>query len=257
MRTFSAEDLAATLRDVNVAANAVLLVHSSLLHLGAMAGVAVGELPAAVYRVLRDAVGARGTVAVPAFNFDFCQGACFDPLTTPAKGMGAFSEYVRGLSEARRSKHPMQSIAAVGPDADWLCARDTPSSFDPDGPFDRLVRADARVLLLGAPFQAVSLVHLAEEQVGVPYRYWKSFTGPCRVDGWIEQRTYRMYVRDLARDPRLRLDPIERALAAEGALLGRALGGGRVQAFFARDFLRLALAGLRADPEWLVRERVA
>ena len=89
----------------------------------------------------------------------------FDPATTPSKGMGGFSEFVRTLPGARRSPHPMQSVAAIGPLADVICKTDTASSFDPGGPFSILLECGARGLLLGAPMQSFSLVHLAEERL--------------------------------------------------------------------------------------------
>ena len=115
-----------------------------------------------------------------------------------------------------------------------------------------LLDAGAKLVLFGAPMQAASLVHYAEERVGVPYRYWKEFRGPCTDAGHTEERAYSMYVRDLERDPQLKLEPIAERLAERGRYARRALGGGEVAACTFADFIETTIEGLRADPYWLV-----
>jgi aminoglycoside N3'-acetyltransferase len=255
MRTFTIAELEQALDEVGVRSGQVLLVHSSLLSLGTLAGPPVTKMTAGIYDALRSRVGPEGTIVVPTFNFAFCNGALFDPQKTPSQKMGALSEYVRCQPEARRSLHPMQSVAAIGPLAPTICAPDTPSSFDPGGPFEVLLMADARVLLIGASIQAVSLVHWAEERALVPYRHWKTFSGPYRLHGAVTERSYRMYVRDLNLDPRLVLKRIEQVLVSEAHFNRARLGAGYLESFAARDFVEVALSRLREDPYWLVDKR--
>ena len=86
-----------------------LLVHSAIHVLGYPGG-GVGMYLDAILSV----IGPQGTLAVPAFNFDFATSARFDPKETPSNGMGVFSEYVRQQPGARRTLHPMQSLAVLG-----------------------------------------------------------------------------------------------------------------------------------------------
>jgi len=241
------------LRAAGIVPGQTVLVHSSLMRLGTPGDCTAAELPARICAELRDAVGEDGTIVVPTFNFDFCRGSPYDPASTPSKGMGVLSEFVRRLPGARRSPHPMQSVAAIGPRAEEICARDTASSFDPGGPFATLVELEARGLLLGAPMQSFSLVHLVEERLEVPYRYWKTFSGPYGSPP--SARSYRMYVRDLAIDPMLDLAPIEQLLARRGQLGGATAGAGWIRSFAVRDFLSVALEHVARDPEWLLRRR--
>ena len=130
---------------------------------------------------IRSVIGPKGTICVPTFNFGFANGEPYDPQNTPSKGMGAFSEYVRQQPGARRTTHPMQSIAILGDKADDLAGRDTASAFDPGSAFERMLELDFKLLLLGADISASSIYHISEQRNQVPYRYWKDFSGQVRT----------------------------------------------------------------------------
>lgn len=255
MQSYSRDQLKAALDRVGVSPGQTLLVHSSLFHLGRMAGVSSADLPPGILGALRDAVGEEGTIAVPAFSFAFCRGTKFSRGDTPSEQMGAFSEFVRRQPDACRSPHPMQSISAIGPNAKRICSNDTTSSFSDSGAFDQLLRLDAQVLLLGATMQAVSLIHYVEERENVPYRYWKSFTGEWQDGDLCEQRSYQMFVRDLDKDPRLVLSPLHDDLLSSGRLKSAELGAGQIMAFGAAEFVALAHRRLSAYPLALLENK--
>jgi aminoglycoside N3'-acetyltransferase len=166
--------------------------------------------------------------------------------------MGVFSEYVRQLAGVLRTTHPMQSLAVVGTYAEDLCMRDTPSAFDPDSAFDRMLDLDFKILLLGADIQAVSLLHYSEQRIGVPYRYWKDFTGKVVRSSVWEPRIYRMYVRDLDLNPQLSLLPVQNLLEERNQWRSASLNYGKVIVFRMRDFLTAANEILQNDPWALV-----
>ena len=197
----------------------------------------------------------KGTIAVPTFNFDFCSGKRYDPLSTPAVGMGAFSEYIRGLPATHRTRHPMQSIAVIGKDAEDLANRDTLSAFDPGSAFKRMLELDYKLLLLGADIQAVSMLHYSEERAEVPYRYWKDFIGEVRTpDGW-RTLTYRMYVRDLEIDPQIELYPVQKLLEDDGQWSSFPINYGQVSLCRLTDFVSAVDRFLVKDPWSLVANR--
>lgn len=246
-------DLCAVLRSTGIEPGALVFVHSALFQLGRIEGVPIEQIPARLYHSLRECIGDRGTVAVPTFNFGFCNGETFDRQHTPSEEMGAFSEYVRTLPDARRSIHPMQSMAAVGPLAHELADRHTPGAFDDRSSFDALLDYDAHIVLVGCGIDAVSLVHWAEQRAGVPYRYWKEFSGRYRDENRIGRQTFRMYVRDLDRNPQLDLQPVARRLRRRGELRRFRAGQGAVESCRARHFAAEALKLLRRDPTALIR----
>jgi len=224
-----------------------LLVHSAVQYLGWPA-CGVGMYVDAILSV----ISPGGTLAVPTFNFAFARGEDYDPQVTPSQGMGAFSEYVRKHSLARRTAHPMQSLAVLGYYARDLASRDTPSAFDPGSAFERMLELDFKALLLGADVNAISMLHYCEQRANVPYRYWKEFTGRVRIPGGWETRTYRMFVRNMEIDARLSLVSVQQHLEALGQWSSVPFSYGQVSACCLIDFVSAVDYFLSIDPWSLV-----
>lgn len=224
-----------------------LLVHSAVQFLGHPEG-GLGMF----WEAIQQAIGKSGTIVVPAFNFSFANGDPYDPYQTPSNGMGVFSEYIRLLPVAKRSPHPMQSIAAVGKYAQDLTGRDTLSAFDPGSAFERMLELDFKLLLLGADSRAISMFHYCEQRTNVPYRYWKDFTGEVRTAAGWQTRTYRMFVRDLELNPQLTLDPVVEYLQKRQEWLSLPINYGQITTCRLRDFTHAAEKFLNENPWSLV-----
>lgn len=250
MQAVTTGDVANILNNLAIKPGDGLLVHSAIQFLGRPTGGAVMYLDA-----ICSVIEPQGTVAVPTFNFGFAKGLPYDPLETPSAGMGAFSEYVRKRPEARRTPHPMQSLAVIGRYAEDLAGRDTPSAFDPGSAFERMLDLDFKLLLLGADWRAISIIHYSEQRASVPYRYWKDFPGKVRTaEGW-QERTYRMFVRDLELNPQLTLEPIVADLQQRGRWRSLPLNYGYISACRLADFVASADRLLAADPWSIVINR--
>jgi aminoglycoside N3'-acetyltransferase len=221
-----------------------LLVHSALQFLGRPEG-GVGMY----LEALQEAVGPGGTLVVPAFNFSFAKGEDYDPASAPAIGMGAFSEYVRLAPDVLRTRHPMQSFAVWGRQAEELAALDTPSAFDDRSAAARMLEQDFKLLLLGADIQAASILHYSEQRAEVPYRYWKEFEGNILRDGEWHPASYKMFVRNMEIDARLEIFAIQDVLEAEGKWVKVRLNYGWVSQCSLRDFVR-ATDMLLAEDAW-------
>lgn len=261
MQPVTRDQVVSSLTSLGIQPGDGLLVHSALQYLGLPAG-GVGMYLDAIQEVigLCSGAGIQGTIAVPTFNFGFARGEAYDPQTTPSQGMGAFSEYVRlhpggsKFRQARRTTHPMQSLAVLGRWADDLAGRDTLSAFDPGSAFERLYELDFKLLLLGADANAVSMTHYSEQRFKVPYRYWKDFTGQVRTaSGW-EERTYRMYVRDLELDPHLTLEPVQADLEVHHLWRSVPLNYGKITVCRIVDFVNTLDRFLAQDP-WILVKR--
>jgi aminoglycoside N3'-acetyltransferase len=274
MRQVTQEQVITALQAVGVRPGDGLMVHSALHFLGQPAG-GIGIYYRALCALLDDLPGknptptpdmpsggpapslSSGTIAVPTFNFAFARGEPFDPQGTPSVGMGAFSEYVRQLSQAQRTPHPMQSLAVAGRHTADLAGRDTPSAFDPGSAFERMLELDFKLLLLGADIQAVAMLHYCEQRAGVPYRYWKDFTGQVRTsEGW-QSRTYRMFVRDMQIDPKIELFPVQAVLHQRDQWSSQPLNYGQVSLCRLVDFVTAVDEFLAHDPWSLVTNRPA
>jgi aminoglycoside 3-N-acetyltransferase len=250
MREVNREQVIEHLQAVGIAQGDGLLCHSAIQFFGRPVG-GVGMYLDAIQAV----IGREGTLAVPTFNFGFARGEPYDPQETPSQGMGAFSEYVRQHPEAKRTSHPMQSLAVIGCHAVDLASRDTLSAFDPGSAFERMLELDFKLLLLGADVSATSIYHISEQRNQVPYRYWKDFNGLVHgEDGWHE-RTYRMYVRDLDLDPITTAGPVQRLLQERGQWRSVTLNYGKIASCRLLDFVASVDHFLTADPWSLVLNR--
>jgi len=243
------------LAEVGVRAGDGLLVHSALHVLGRPEGGMDMYLDA-----LKDAVGIRqnppiGTLVVPTFNFAFARGEDYHPDEAPAEKMGAFSELFRQQPAARRTRHTMQSFAAIGADADMLAGLDTPSAFDDGSAVDHMVRNDYKLLLLGADIQAASILHYSEQRVTVPYRYWKAFSGKVWHEGAWQTMTYKMYARDLEIDARLEIYEIETVLRQQDQWSSVDLNYGKISLVSLADFVEVTSRLLEEDPwRWVTNK---
>jgi aminoglycoside N3'-acetyltransferase len=262
MQEVSKDQLIAALKALGLEPGDGLLIHSAVQFLGRPVGgigmylEAIGSVIESGQWTVDSGQYSVGTLVVPTFNFAFARGEPYDPLSTPSQGMGAYSEYVRQLPGARRTMHPMQSLAVIGRYAGDLAGRDTPSAFDPASAFERLLALGFKLLLLGADVQAVSMVHYSEQRANVPYRYWKDFTGQVKTpDGGWQTRTYRMFVRDLEINPQLDLNPIQASLQRRGQWRSVPVNYGQVASCRLADFVAAADELLAKDPWALVGSR--
>jgi aminoglycoside 3-N-acetyltransferase len=173
------------LLELGVRRGTILLVQASLRTVAPAAGGA-----GLVFDALMDVLGPQGTLVVPTFTslnsttsrvhkaiimsmseeqrYDYISSlAPFDPLQSPAEGMGVLAEYVRTRPDSVRSTHPHTSFAAVGPQAaDLMSVHPLDSHLGPQSPLGRMHDADADSLLLGLDYhQGCTMIHLAEYMV--------------------------------------------------------------------------------------------
>ncbi len=114
----------------------------------------------------------------------------FDPARTTPRKMGRLAEQLLHRPSVVRSAHPAESVAAIGPRAEWL-VRPHPldDPMGPRSPWARLVELDARVVLIGVGFERCSIVHHGERLADPPYLPVCAYATFVRIDGerrWIE-----------------------------------------------------------------------
>ncbi|WP_326723906.1 MULTISPECIES: AAC(3) family N-acetyltransferase [unclassified Streptomyces] len=178
------DTVSAQLLSLGVRPGETLLLHSSLSSLGWVCGGAV-----AVVQGLLDTLGPDGTLVVPTQSGDLSDPAlwsnppvpeewwsairasmpAYDPLVTPSRGVGVIPETVRTWPGALRSAHPQTSFAAIGPGAAAVVDGHAPDCrLGERSPLARLEERGARVLLLGAGYDACTAFHLAEYRIPSP-----------------------------------------------------------------------------------------
>ena len=164
--------IADALARLGVGSGNVLLVHSSLSRLGRVDGG-----PDAVIDALLEMVGHEGLVIVPTFTR--CRldpgsaepaPEAYDPAATSCRPRtGVVPDTFWRRPEARRSRHPTHSLAAIGARADEFVAGGERRTFDPAGPFGRYARWGGRALFLGAGLGSNTTCHCAEDWMGMPF----------------------------------------------------------------------------------------
>lgn len=251
--TIMTDDLTTTVDEL-APADRPLMVHASLRSLGTpIAGGA---------DTLLDALLTRGrTVLVPAFTepqFGLPAPAAMRPARNgidydkfPAEppwpestaytpdcglinaGLGTFPATLIKRSRALRGDHPLNSFAALGPQAEELIAAQSPA--DVYGPIRELAARDGRILLIGVGLNRMTAIHLAEQQSGRRlFRRWAKTT-----DGAVS-----MFEVGSCSEGFTRLEPVLCQYARNAVV-----GDSRWRAFPSRQVLDAASTAMREDQD--------
>ena len=193
---FTRASLAADLAALGVASGDVVMVHAALRRAGSV----VGGVNSVIYALL-DAVSPAGTLVAyvdwenGVDDWDDARVAdavpVFDKrIARAARDHGILVETLRTWPGAVRSEHPDAGIVAVGPQAERLCA-DHPLQFGygEGSPFAKLVDLAAKIVLLGAPLDTITLLHHAEHVARIPGKRVIRYRRKLLRDGapaWVE-----------------------------------------------------------------------
>ncbi len=151
--------------------------------------------------VVRALLAAAGTiVAYVDWEPERGENEPFDPATARARlDHGVLAETIRTWPGALRSAHPDAGVAAVDGAAPggtsrieareraaWIVA-DHPLQYGygEGSPLHKLVQADGKVLLLGAPLDTITLLHFSEHAARIPdkrKRHYKRLMNGVFVD---------------------------------------------------------------------------
>lgn len=204
----------------------LLVIHSSISGLVPPKDLSRWDVVAA----LNTLVTSGWTIALPAFTFSFCGGKPFD-LAASASEVGVLADWaLTGLTQARRTAHPIYSFVVAGPLADQLLALQAKTTFGEGSPFEFFEGHDATLVMFGCDWKFCTQFHRYEELADVPYRYFKDFSGQRRIGRAEETVTARMFVRDLEINAANDFSPAVAALRAKSAIATRELWRGRVEA---------------------------
>jgi aminoglycoside 3-N-acetyltransferase len=220
--------LAKEWRAAGLASGDAVLVHSSLrrtLHRMSAAGRPITA--ADVLDSFLEAIGSKGTLLLPLFNFDFTKGTRFDMRTTPSQ-MGALTDAGRRHPKAVRTGHPIYSFAAIGAEAERFRGLENFSGYGSDSPFAILHSLAGRIAILDLPdVHSMTFYHYVEECAEVPYRFHKRFSGEY-VDaaGSLSTRTFGLFVRRTDKGVVTDVDPMGELLWERGLYRGFRPGEG-------------------------------
>lgn len=156
-----------------------LLVHSSLRRIGPVEGGADTVIDA-----LLSVLGPEGTLMMSAVSGNVTENQpVFDVRLTPAT-VGTLPNVFMKRAGVIRSLHPIHSVAALGPRAEFYTAGhlECNTPWSPESPYGKLMRNEGFILFLGTNFTCNTCIHALEIE--------------ARVPGLHTRRTSDLYVRD-------------------------------------------------------------
>jgi aminoglycoside 3-N-acetyltransferase len=176
---------------IGLRAGDTVMIHAAMSKVGPML-----NGPDALSMAMLDVVGPEGTMLVytswDSVHEDLLDDAGrvlaewrqhvpgFDPQTSRAVRMnGIIAEFVRTMPGTRRSGNPGASVAAMGKRAEWITA-DHPQDYGygESSPLAKLVAVEGRVLMVGAPWDTMTLIHHADHLADLPDKLVRRYEVP-------------------------------------------------------------------------------
>ncbi len=159
-------DLENILRNrMNIQKGDTVFVHSSVEKLN------IDFEPSVVFQLLLDIVGKEGTVLFPCWHFktraeEYLSKThkTFDVRKTRSR-MGYLTEFARLQKNSVRSLHPINSIVAIGSDAENIVNEHNKDIY-PCGvksPFYKMLNYNAKIIGLGVDVDNMSFLHCVED----------------------------------------------------------------------------------------------
>jgi len=196
LRLVTKSKLERDLRELGLALGQTVMLHASVKAVGWVVGG-----PDVVIQALLDILGDEGTLMMyvgwedspydlvkwPKDRQQAYLEECppFNPETSRAfRKWSILTEYLRTWPGARRSSNPEASCAAVGARARWMTENHPLQyGYGPGSPLAKLCEARGKVLLLGAPFTAITVLHYAEHMANVPNKRIVHYKMPILCNG--------------------------------------------------------------------------
>lgn len=236
-------DIVRALGELGVRPGQTLMVHSFLGAFGKIEGGMETVLAA-----LKEAVGEKGTLVFPTYNYDFCHGTSYDDRETPSQ-VGQLTEFVRKREEAIRTFHPVYSHAVIGAKQEYYSRGLSKSGFGKGSLFDRLRGdPDAYILYFGVDWNLGTFIHHVEESLQVPYRFVKKFPGQVTEQGKVRDYTAEIFSRYLELGIVINLRPFQQYMLEIGKNKQVALGRGTLSLVKVSDYFENASEQYQKHP---------
>lgn len=130
-----------------------------------------------ILNIIIDYIGPSGTLVIPTFNFDFCDGKTYNFLKSKSQ-MGALSEAARVKAQYNKSWHPVYSFVFFGNIPFEELKKENYTAFGKDSVFEWITAEDGKISIIDLPDQnSMTYYHYVEEKNKVSWRYQKKFEG--------------------------------------------------------------------------------
>jgi aminoglycoside 3-N-acetyltransferase len=132
----------------------------------------------------------------------------FDAAASRAiRDHGVLAEFLRTSPRARRSGNPGASVAAIGARAEWITAgHPLDYGYGEGSPLAKLVEANGKVAMIGAPLDTMTLLHHAEHLARIPDKRIHRYEVPFATAAGTEWRMVEEFETSLPVVPGLKDD---------------------------------------------------
>ena len=242
-------ELKHVLMSLGVNSGRTIFVHSSL-------GMIFGKQKDSnkfLYDCLNEIVGDSGTIVVPTFTNKCCHGITFNPNKTESE-VGVFSNWIMRLKDAKRSLHSIHSVSAIGNKADEITQQVSKSSFGKKSTFSKLIELDALILMVGVGLENATLKHQVEEDMQVPYRYYKNFKITIFNNSVTKEITVPYYAKFIDRNIFYRNDVIQQRLESYNQYQSLRIGWGKICSTNFIDYYETISQEVNKNPYYLINK---
>lgn len=247
--TVNFDELVLNFRKLGLEKGDVLLVHSSYKSFGGVEGG-----PQTVIDALKFILSEEGTLIVPTFNYDFCDGVSYDVKKTPSK-MGIISELVRTDSNSKRTFDPVFSFSILGKQRDYLANLKYEHSFGSNSVFAKLRELNAKIMIIGLSYnESVTFFHHIEEIQGCDYRYFKEFKGEIiDYNGIKNKAKIILFVRDIEKGVQNNVNIMGEIMEQESIVNKIIIGKSKIKMMKANDVFQRTVTEMGKNPHILIK----
>lgn len=175
----SEQDFFNALKDAILPDDEVIVMYGGIWSFAHNFGGEVRKIPDMMLDIIEDVVGKERTLLFAGFCANhFVKHGEFDLTRTPPSESGILAKYALKRKGYVRTYQPLHSFLVRGPRAQEVLDLPCTSSWGEDSVLAWMGGVNARILALGLPLHlACSYFHKIEEELKVPYRYFKTFRG--------------------------------------------------------------------------------
>ena len=117
----------------------------------------------------------NGTLIIPAYSWDFIKNQKFYHKKTKSIS-GSLANKIINHKKFKRTQNPIYSFLVAGKDQRYLCSMKHKDSFSMNSPFGYLIKKNGKNIFLDVDYkESFTFVHLAEQKIGVNYRFKKIY----------------------------------------------------------------------------------
>ncbi len=234
------QEIVRGLKHLGVRQRDILMVHTALSSFGRVEGGADTVIDALI-----EAVGRRGTIAMPTLYAPAISGAeIFDAEKSPSE-MGAVTEVFRNRRGTVRSVHPTHPVAASGARAEELVRNHAkaPTACGEGTPFSKLAEWGGKVLLIGVDQDRNTLLHTAEDYANCAYLSRRTARYRDPADGKVKEITLERFP-----GPHRNFIGLDPLLRESGVMTIGRIGNAVCRLMDAAGTLRVTVEALGKDP---------